>query len=193
MLSLLRKIKVLLAKAILILLILPSVALAVESQATDMKTQVKDVQKQINDLIDQGGKYVYLQIARNNGLSPFAVGRQTDGSIVMLEVPKTEEKATLQNKVLKLRQMLKLGADNDKFVAAALFVQAKVPHKGKEVDGVAIEMEHKSGISVLRFLPYEVDRSIQKINFKKPVDKIKPSVFFVKKANNEKNKLAKTN
>ena len=149
-----------------------------EAPAQDMKAKVQNVQSEVNDLVDQGGKYVYMQLARSGKVSPFAVGRQADGAVIMLEVPKSEEKASFEQKILKLRQMLKLGADSNKFVAGALFVQAQVPHQGKEVDGVAIEMEHKLGISVLRFSPYEVDRDNQKIRFEKPVDKIKPVVFF---------------
>ena len=146
----------------------------------DIKNQLTIIQDEINDLVDQGGKYAYIQLARKNGLSPFALGRESDGKVVMMEVPKSEEKASFNEKVYKLRQMLRLGADAGKFVSAALFVGAKVPHQGKDVDGVAIEMEHKTGMSVLRFSPYEIDRENKKIKFKTPVDKAKPAVFFVK-------------
>lgn len=158
-----------------------------ETQSVDSaKNKLEIIKQEINDLVDQGGKYAYIQLGRNNGIAPFAVGREVDGNIVVLEVPKTEEKATFSEKVYKLRQMLRMGAESGKFVSAALFVGAKVPHLGKEVDGIAIEMEHKLGMSVLRFTPYEVDRENQQIKFKKPVDKIKPSVFFAKKKMDEK-------
>lgn len=149
-----------------------------ETSTEDLKKKVMNIQEQLDDLVVQGGKYAYLQIAQKNGLSPFAVGVDKIGSVIMLEVPKSEEKATFKDKILKLREMLKLGADKGKFEAAALFVQAQVPFKGEKVDGVAIEMEHKKGLSVLRFSPYEVDRGNKKIQFKQPVDKIKPVVFF---------------
>ncbi|MFY0642595.1 MAG: hypothetical protein JXR16_16200 [Bermanella sp.] len=144
----------------------------------DMKQQVLNVQKQLDEIVERGGKYAYLQLAQKNSLSPFAVALDEVGTAIMLEVPKSEEKATLSDKVLKLRETIVIGARNAKFVAAALFVQAQVPHLGKEVDGVAIEMEHKKGLSVLRFSPYEVNREAKKISFKKPVDKVKPVVFF---------------
>lgn len=151
---------------------------AAEQTQEDMKQQVLKVQKELDELVEQGGKYVYLQLAQKNSVSPFAVAVDEAGTTIMLEVPKKEEKATLSDKILKLREMIHLGGKNAKFVAGALFVQAQVPFMGKEVDGVAIEMEHKMGLSVLRFSPYEVKREDKKISFKKPVDKIKPVVFF---------------
>ncbi|MGR6873219.1 hypothetical protein ACU6U9_13125 [Pseudomonas sp. HK3] len=144
----------------------------------DMKQQVLKVQQELDQLVDQGGKYAYLQLAQKDGLSPFAVAIDEAGTTIMLEVPKSEDKATLSDKILKLREIIYLGGKNAKFVAGALFVQAQVPFMGKEVDGVAIEMEHKNGLSVLRFSPYEINREEKKISFKRPVDKIKPVVFF---------------
>lgn len=152
-----------------------------ESNKDGVKNQLTIIQDEINDLVDQGGKYAYVQLARKNGMSPFAVGRQADGNVVILEIPKSEEKASFSEKVYTLRQMLRAAADAGRFVSAALFVHAQVPHQGKEVAGIAIEMEHKLGMSVLRFTPYEIDRDNKKIKFKKPVDKIKPSVFFASK------------
>ena len=39
-------------------------------------------------------------------------------------------------------------------------------------------MEHEDGMSVLRFMPYDIDRKNKKIKFDKPVDKAKPTTFF---------------
>jgi hypothetical protein len=153
-------------------------AVAIEEGKKDLKQQVLKVQSELDELVNRGGKYVYLQLAKKNKFSPFAVAVDEAGTTIMLEVPKSEDKASLSDKVLKLREMIYLGAKNAKFVAGALFVQAQVPFMGKEVDGVAIEMEHKMGLSVLRFSPYEVRREDKKIKFKRPVDKEKPVVFF---------------
>ncbi|WP_283789862.1 hypothetical protein QNI23_005060 [Bermanella sp. WJH001] len=158
---------------------------AAEQTQEDMKQQVLKVQKELDELVEQGGKYAYLQLAQKNSLSPFAVAVDESGTTIMLEVPKKEEKASFSDKILKLREMIYLGGKNAKFVAGALFVQAQVPHMGKEVDGVAIEMEHKMGLSVLRFSPYEVNREDKKISFKRPVDKVKPVVFFKEAVNQD--------
>ncbi len=160
-----------------------SVSVMADEAEKNLKEEINKVQTQLDALVDRGGRYAYVQLAQKNGLSPFAVAVDEAQTIIMLEVPKSEEKATLSDKILKLREMLFLGAKNAKFVAGALFVQAKVPYQGDQVDGVAIEMEHKMGLSVLRFTPYDVDRDAQKISFKKPVDKIKPVVFFKQKDN----------
>ncbi|MFT5594030.1 MAG: hypothetical protein ACI8SR_002417 [Oceanicoccus sp.] len=175
-----------LLKSILIVLALFSAFTEAEEneKKQDTKNELQVIQKEINDLVDQGGKYVYLQLARKNTLSPFAIGREENGNMIMLEVPKSEENASFSDKIYKLRELLKSGAEANKFISAALFVKAQVPHKGKEVDGIAIEMEHKRGMSVLRFLPYEVDRENKKINFDKPIDKVKPNVFFAKPTEN---------
>ncbi len=140
--------------------------------------KAKIVNIQLDELTKQGAKYAYLQLAQKNRMSPFAVGVQENGAVVMLEVPKTETQATLADKVLTLRQMLKLAADGGKFVGGALFVQAKVPHQGIQVDGVAIELEHITGLSIIRFSPYSVDFKSQKIKFNEPVEQNKPVVFF---------------
>lgn len=157
-------------------------------QSTDKSMQqgIAAVQKQLDELVVHGGKYAYLQLAKKDGLKPFAVAINKSGDTLMLEVTKADEEATFAQKIIKLRDMLKLGADKGEFDAVALFVQAKVPFQGKDVDGIAIEMEHLKGLSALRFSPYEIDRDKQKINFQQPVDKIKPVVFFKdikKKAN----------
>ena len=167
-------------KSTIILFFFLSCAATAEEKTADVRNQLEVIQKEINDLVDQGGKYVYLQLARKNTVSPFAIGREADGSMVMLEVPKSEEKASFNEKIYKLRELLTSGANANKFISAALFVRAQVPHKGQDVDGIAIEMEHKLGMSVLRFLPYEVDRENKKIKFDKPTDKKKPNVFFAK-------------
>jgi len=143
-----------------------------------LQKQVQAVQAQLDQLVESGGKYAYMQLARKESLSPFAVAVQTNGDTLMLEIPKQDRNLNVADKVLKLREMLKLAADNNRIHAGALFVQAQVPHLGEQVDGVAIEMEHKKGLSVLRFSPYEISREREEIKFKKPVDKIKPLVFF---------------
>lgn len=155
-----------------------SFAFASGNESDDLKLQAKSLEQDVNTIVDHGGKYAYIQLARKNGLSPFAVGLDEQNNVVMLEVPKSEVKATFSMKVLKLREMLKLAADEKKFKAGALFVQAKVPYQGKDVNGVAIELEHNSGASILRFSPYEIDRANKDIKFKQPVDKTKPVVFF---------------
>ena len=175
---------------------MPMTSMAKDVEQTDVaaakeafKAKLIKIQEQLDNLVDQGGKYVYLQLAQKNRLSPFAVGISDHDEVVMLEVPKSEAKANVADKVLALREMLKLGADTDKFVATALFVQAQVPFEGTTVDGVAIEMEHAGGLSVLRFSPYRIDRDNKKIAFLKPVDKEKPLVFFkdvIEKNNNKK-------
>ncbi len=151
---------------------------AAEISKAELKQQALKIQQQVDELVDRGGKYVYLQLAQKNSVSPFAVAVDEAGTTIMLEVPKTEEKASFSDKILALREMIHLGAKNANFVAGALFVQAQVPFMGKDVDGVAIEMEHKLGLSVLRFSPYEVNRENKEIKFKTPVDKQKPVVFF---------------
>jgi hypothetical protein len=164
---------------------------AAEQVKKDLKINIELVQKQLDDLISQGGRYAYMQLAKSNGIKPFAAAIDNEGNKIMLEVTKADEAATFSQKILKLREMLKLGADKGDFQAVALFVQAKVPFMGNEVDGIAIEMEHLKGLSTLRFSPYEIDRESEKINFKQPVDKIKPVVFFkdtVKKQRTEKSK-----
>jgi len=164
---------------------------AAKGERVDLKSKVKAVQEELDGLISQGGGYAYLQLSRKTGISPFAVAIQADKSVIMMEVPKSEKDATIADKVLKLREMLRVGADNEKFVAAALFVQAKVPHLGEEVDGLAIEMEHKEGLSILRFSPYEVNKEKKDINFQKPIDKVKPATFFVKNKVDQKVEQAK--
>lgn len=151
---------------------------AEEKPQENLAINIEKVQTELDELIAQGGQYAYMQLAKKNGIKPFAAAIDNEGNKIMLEVMKADEAATFAQKILKLREMLKLGADKGDFQAAALFVQAKVPFKGKEVDGIAIEMEHLKGLSTLRFAPYEIDRTHQKINFKQPVDKIKPVVFF---------------
>jgi hypothetical protein len=120
-------------------------------------------------------------LAQKNAISPFAVGVDAKGAMIMLEVPKSEKEASLKDKLLVLRQTLQDSAKKNVFEAAAMFVQAQVPHNGINVDGVAIEMEHQDGISVLRFMPYDIDRANKKISFRDPVDQEKPVVFFQKK------------
>lgn len=151
---------------------------AAEKQKTDLKEKITSIQKQLDDLVYQGGNYAYLQLAQKNNMSPFAVGIEKNGRTLMLEIAKDQENLSVSDKVLKLREMLKLAADSNKIYAGALFVQAQVPHLGKQVNGVAIEMEHVEGLSVLRFSPFEINREEQKIDFKKPVDEFKPVVFF---------------
>ncbi len=177
----------------LLTLPLMSVASDVDSEKVtaakkELRASIVKVQNQLDSLVDQGGKYVYLQLAKKNGLSPFAVGVGPNEEVYVLEVPKTEVKVSISDKVLKLRQMLKLGADNNKFIAAALFVQANVPFEGTNVNGVAIEMEHKGGISMLRFSPYRIERASKNIAFLSPVDEQKPVVFFKDALQNKNNK-----
>ncbi|EAT12000.1 hypothetical protein HF888_11485 [Bermanella marisrubri] len=165
-----------------------SFVVAEEKKDVDLKAKIDGVQQQLDELIDQGGKYAYIQIARKNGLSPFAIAVDKVGSTVLLEVPQSEKDATIKDKVLELRRLLKMTADSGTMKAGALFVQGQVPHKGKTVNGVAIELEHELGMSVLRFSPYEIDRENKKIQFKQPVDKIKPVVFFKDVQEKQKNK-----
>ncbi|WP_396587122.1 hypothetical protein [Bermanella sp. R86510] len=164
---------------VIILFSMGSMLIQAQPQApVEIKGKLEDIQGQLDSLVERGGRFAYMQLAKKNGLSPFAVAIDDEQNIIMLEVNKKDQGAPVAHKVLKLREMLKLGADNRGFVAGAMFVQARVPHQGKDVDGVAVEMEHIAGLSVLRFSPYEIDRENQNVNFKQPVDKSKPLVFF---------------
>lgn len=151
-----------------------------EQKKAELEAKVVSVQKEMDQLVHTGGRYAYIQLSQKDGLSPFAVGIETNGNTLLLEIPKGKQKReiTLADKIVKLREMLKLAADNNKITSGALFIQAQVPHLGKVVPGVAIELEHKLGMSYLRFSPYDIDRENKKIEFKKPVDQIKPLVFF---------------
>lgn len=149
-----------------------------KSGKEDLQKKIDLVQEQLDQIIDMGGKYAFAQLAKKKHLSPFAVASEKNGNTLMLEVPSTEAKATLGDKVIKLREMLKLAADNGRIHGGAVFVQAQVPHGGEKVDGVAIEIEHESGMSAIRFASYEIDEQSEKIKFKKSVSQIKPLVFF---------------
>lgn len=159
-------------------MVLMPVTSASQGSTENLQSKVNAIQGQMDGLVKMGAKYAYAQLANKNRLSPFAVAAEKNGNTLMLEIPKKEVNATVAQKVIKLREMLKLAADNDRIYAGAVFVQAQVPHNGEQVDGIAMELEHESGLSAMRFSPYEIDRENKKINFKKPVNQIKPVVFF---------------
>ena len=153
-------------------------AIEKNDSAQEARQKAISVQKQLDDLVNVGGKYAYKQLTDSKYFAPFAVGVNAAKQVVVLRVPDSEIKASFSDKIAKLREILKETAKKNKITSAALFVQAQVPHQGVDVDGVAIEMEHRLGLSILRFSPYDIDLKSKKLQFRKPVDKLKPLVFF---------------
>lgn len=145
----------------------------------DLHRDVAKVQSEMTSVFSQGGSYAVLQHKNKNKVSPFGVGLQKDGSTIVFDIPEIEKnkKLSFRERILSIKQLIHEAAMSGKINAGAMFVSAIVPQGDKDVKGLAIEMEHKSGLSILRFAPYEIMDNGQ-LQFQTATDQIKPIVFF---------------
>ncbi|MCP5334999.1 MAG: hypothetical protein H7A08_04815 [Oceanospirillaceae bacterium] len=166
-----------------------NIALAGEVAATDVskkddeaKRQEIITQAEINRLVTYGGEYAYKLIKGTGGLSPFGVLVLDDGKVIVLEATTEQKKSfTFKDEILELRRLIKESVVKGNVSCAALFVSALVPVEGsKDQPGIAMEIEHKLGLSALRFVPYEYTIGDGELKLLKPVTKEKPVVFFAK-------------
>lgn len=170
---------------VLSLLFFSSVAFSEEAQSERSKMQeaADEVENDINYVVRVGGEYAFQRLVKQGGMEPFGVGLNKEGTTVLFDVPKEKNKgASMADKVLELRSLLAGAAQSGNLDCAALFVDSRVPVRGEDriQPGLAIEMEHKSGMSILRFSPYELDSKKEDLEFQAPIDKVKPVAFFGK-------------
>lgn len=146
------------------------------------KQQGREVQAHLDMLVKYGGEYAYKLVSATGGISPYGVLVLDNLDVVLLEATENQNKKfTFKEEVLELKRLIKESVQKGNVVAAAFFVGALVPVKGStEQAGIAIELEHKLGLSVLRFVPYEYSIGQGDLKFLKPVDQEKPIVFFKK-------------
>ena len=184
----------LLRLGVLILLSCFSIAGIAEDKAITKEALLalqKEIQQDLDLIVDKGGRYAHKQIVESGVINPFAISVSETGDFMVLAPRQDQNKqATISQKVSELRRLLKESVDKGGITAAAVFVSAKVPVKGTstEKEGIAIELEHQSGISNLRFVPFELTND--RLKLEKPIDKFKPLVFFKdaqKQNNNKKN------
>lgn len=145
-------------KAVLIstLLIFTSSAVYSEVMPQSAKFKAATVNKDMNVLFQEAFKACALEMDNDFEMSPFAMIKKTDGTIGFF-IPPAEQKdrvLTVDQQIASVRRLLIDLASTNQIVASVQAQYVSVAQGGKiERQGIVFELEHKQGLSLMRFLP----------------------------------------
>ena len=151
----------------------PSVAEKVLDIAEDT------VEAEFTALVDASAGWALSGILNNDYFFPYAAGLTNENKVVYLRLTdKQKESYTVSQVVPFLRQQMINLAEENVLKASVIYAFAAGQKTNSEdvIQGIGIEMEHKAGIYIQRFIPFtKVDNDI---DLKRQIDHKAPSRIF---------------
>lgn len=174
-----------LSKAVLITLLFSSLTVFSEEMPESPRFKELRIENDVNSLF----KAVIVASAKDLNddklMHPFAIVKKVDGTTGLYQSDESDKnkKLTVVQQASALRNMLSGLAKSEQITAYAQAMYASVKEdNGKTIQGISIEIEHKDGVSIMRFIPVETItvNGEEKLDFKiKSVSTaVKPKVVF---------------
>jgi len=128
-----------------------------ETMPESAKAKEQRIEQDLNILFQRSMNTAALKLDKMKEVRPFAIIKKTDGTFGVFE-PKVNEKTkdmTVNEQSMAVRNLLKKLAIADQIEAASAVMYAVVenPNTKEKKQGLTFSMEHKEGISLMRFLP----------------------------------------
>ena len=122
------------------------------------KTKAAKIERDVNDIFQRAMMAAAVDLNDDHVLRPFAVIKKKDGKIGVFSTDDTEEnkKLNVDEQVAGIRKMLiELVVANQLNATAQVMYSTVKNVNGNIRQGLTFEIEHISGVSLLRFLPVE--------------------------------------
>lgn len=132
-------------------LLVSNISLAATSKADENR-----IESELNQLFQRALKGAAVDLNDDQILYPMAVILRHDNKYGVFGTADSEnnKKAPISAQVAQLRKMLTELAVADQIKGYAMVQYADIKKNGKHVStGLTFEMEHKEGVSIIRFLP----------------------------------------
>lgn len=140
-------------------------------------------EKDINIMFRKALMGAAMQLDKSAQVNPFAVVIKQDDSFGVFDLPmnsKKNESLTVQERISHVRGLLEAAAQAESIRAFCQVAYIVVQQDGVNAHGLSFEIEHKTGVSMQRFVPVEVNEDTGKIHLliEKIVTNNKPGVVF---------------
>jgi len=144
-------------KVVLIALTTTLVSFSALATSEEAKDKAERIEKDVNDVFQRALVSAVAQLNEKMEVQPFSVAKKVDGAVMLYLLGDTEKNKNLSHdeRVSGVRKkLLDLAAKNE-IVATAQVMYAVVVDKKteKQSQGLTFEIEHKDGLSIVRFLP----------------------------------------
>ncbi len=114
------------------------------------------IENTLNELFTRAMNTAAVKLDQTKVIEPFAIIKRIDGSLGVFELDQSADKKqlTVNNQHLSIRRLLRELAFEKQITASIQVMYALVQEEGKEQrQGLTFELEHQSGVSLIRFLP----------------------------------------
>lgn len=119
----------------------------------DAKTNKQQVEKELNVLFQEALKAAGTELDADKTVNPFAVILRANGKIGYFTATEENKELSVNEQGSRIRRMLKDLAISQQISASAYGMYATVSQDKSSQKGLVFEVEHKAGISIMRFIP----------------------------------------
>jgi len=113
----------------------------------------KRIETGVNVLFQEAIKAAAAELDADQTVSPFAVVLRSNGKVGYFSATDENKKLSINEQAARIRRMLKDLAISQQIEASTFGMYATVSQEKVSESGLIFEIEHKDGVSLMRFLP----------------------------------------
>jgi hypothetical protein len=121
--------------------------------------------KQLESLFNAVRPVAAEMVARKGEFHPFGASMDPDGKLGNVAALATDDHPKSAQLLAQLKASFRSAAKSNKIVASALVYDIRVTPPGKQdkTDAIAIDLDHRDGVSLTMICPYRIDADHQLI------------------------------
>lgn len=119
----------------------------------ELKDKKAGVEKTVNLVFQEALKAAAAELDKDKTVSPFAIVIRKNGKAGFFAATEENKNLSVNEQGQQIRRMLKDLAISQQIDASAFGMFATVTQSDKSEKGLVFEVEHRAGISIMRFLP----------------------------------------
>jgi len=149
--------KVLSVTALLLSTVCFSVVSSAEKMPESSEQKELRIEGELNTLFRDAMKTAAIHLGKSDQVEPFGMMTKVDGTIAIFKISDNDKSRGLSvaQKTHSIRKLLSELALTKQITSSVLTMFATLTKEGQATtqEGLTFEMEHKEGISIVRFLP----------------------------------------
>jgi len=146
-------------KVVSIILFISNCSISVAQLGTESpKDKEIRVETDINNLFKAVIVSAAKDLNKDQTMRPFAIVKKADGSTGLYQSDESDKNKNLSvvDQASAIRNLLTGLANSDQIIAYAQATYVNIQKDGSQSQqGISVELEHKEGVSIMRFLPVE--------------------------------------
>ena len=124
-----------------------------EKMPESPKQKESRIEGDLNKLFKEALKASALELDGDHEMSPFALVKKKDGSLGFFAPTDKNENLSTDAQIASIRRMLIDLASTRQINASVQVMYATVSDGKKNNQGLVFEIEHRAGVSIMRFIP----------------------------------------